>query len=118
MKRRLATVVGIAALSLPSLASPAIAAGPVEPMINQRTCKVESTPQIVLVHSSGTITCYGGSVGTLNLGAVYVQSVHAGGYHGQIGWSNGSGGGAIVFEPGDVEVVGRTVNYLAIEPGN
>jgi hypothetical protein len=118
MKRRLATVVGIAALSLLSLASPAVAAGgSVGPLINQRTCKVESTPQIILVHS-GSITCYGGTVGTLDLGGVYVQSVHAGGYHGQIGWSNGSGGGAIVFEPGDVELVGRNVNWLSIEPGN
>lgn len=122
MKRRLATVAGIAALGLLSSVSPAAAHGPIGVMIEQRTCRTETPAQIVLVHSPGSITCYGGRVGHLHLGGangVYVQSVHAGGYTGAIGWSNGgSGGGAQFFSPGDVFVIGRNCIGLDILPGS
>jgi hypothetical protein len=87
-------------------------------MAGQRTCRVETPRQIILVHS-GSVTCYGGTVGHVHLGGVYVQSVHAGGYTGAIGWQTGSGGGgAIFFEPGDVELVGRACIGLDILPGS
>lgn len=120
MKRRLAAVAGIAALSSLMPVSPAAASDtPIGVLINQRTCREESPRQIVLVHSPGSITCYGGSVGHLSLGGRYVQSVHAGGYNGAIGWSNGgSGGGAQFFDPGDVFVIGRNCVGLDILPGS
>ncbi|WP_331209418.1 hypothetical protein [Plantactinospora veratri] len=120
MKKRLAAVVGVMALGLFSSVSPATAAADdsVGVLINQRTCKTESPRQIVLVHSSGSITCYGGTVGRLSLNGRYVQTVHAGGYHGAIGWSNGSSGGHIILEPGAVEVVGRNCTWLEIRPAS
>lgn len=118
MRKRLAAIAAMGALGLLVPASPAAATdNPIGVQISQRTCREETPRQILLVHSAGSITCYGGTVGSISLGGRYVQTVHAGGYTGAIGWSNGSGtGGAIFFDPGDVELVGRTCTGLSILP--
>lgn len=122
MKRRLAAVLGVTALGLVSSVSPGAAAAAtndsIEVLISQRTCREESPQQIVLVHSPGSQSCYGGTVGRIRLSGRYVQSVHAGGYDGAIGWGNGTSGGWLIFEPGDVEVVGRNCTWLEIRPAS
>lgn len=119
MKRRLAAIVSVVALGLLSSVSPAAADGSIGVQINKRTCRTENPRQIILVHSAGSMTCYGGTVGRIALDGRYVQSVHAGGYHGAFGWRSGpDSGGHVILAPGAVEVIGSYGSWLEIRPAS
>ncbi|MDW5327013.1 hypothetical protein [Plantactinospora sp. KLBMP9567] len=92
---------------------------PVVPLIDARPCNTSQTPrQIRLVLAPGAVICYGGTVGTWDLGQLYVQSLVAGGYWGWLECSNpGQGSGFVqFFQPGDIFPINDTCQTLAITP--
>lgn len=99
--------------------SPRVGNPPVVPLIDARPCNTSQTPrQIRLVLAPGAVICYGGTVGTWNLGQLYVQSLVAGGYWGYLDCSNpGQGSGfRQLFQPGDIHPINDTCQTLAITP--
>ncbi|GAA3777633.1 hypothetical protein GCM10022225_76880 [Plantactinospora mayteni] len=140
-KKRLFTVLAATALAVGSIAagpaaqasaartsgSPAVAyAGTSEVgnsspgvLIDARPCNTSQTPrQIRLVLAPGAVICYGGTVGSWDLGELYVQSLVAGGYHGYLVCENSGGGSGFVqfFSPGQIFSINDTCQTLAITP--
>ena len=99
--------------------SPQVAKAPPVALSDARLCNTTQTPrQIRLVLAPGAVICYGGTVGSWNLGQLYVQSLVAGGYWGYLVCENpGSGSGFVqFFKPGDIFLIEDTCQTLAITP--
>lgn len=122
-----AVIVGSMAMGLPAQASvtgssvPATAAHTVAsqavPPIDARPCDTSQTPQqIRLVLAPGAVICYGGTVGTWDLGQLHVQSLVAGGYWGWLRCEDAAGGYQQFFAPGDFHAINDTCQTLAITP--
>jgi hypothetical protein len=88
--------------------------------IDARLCDTNQVPkQIRLVLAPGAVICYGGTVGTLDLGELFVQSLVAGGYTGWLRCEDPDGSGfQQFFDPGDIEPINDTCQTLAITPPN
>lgn len=87
-------------------------------LVDQRPCNVgQSPPQIRIFLMSGHLRCYGGTVGSMSLGSINVESIAAGGYWGFLYCTPGSPGGTFAFRPGRVETLNWTrCHTLQITP--
>ncbi|MFY1671926.1 hypothetical protein ACN27G_18430 [Plantactinospora sp. WMMB334] len=117
-----AALVAAIAFSPPAQASPAPAtvasAQTVEPLIDERRCNANQLPrQIWLTYASRPTRCFGGTVGSFNLGnnpATPVQWLSSGDYHGTIYCV----GLTLPFGPATDALLNRTCTRLDIRPAS
>jgi len=117
-----AALVAAIAFSPPAQASPAPAtvasAQTVEPLIDERTCNANQLPrQIWLTYTTRPTRCFGGTVGSFNLGnnpATPVQWLSSGDYHGTIYCV----GLTLRFGPATDALLNRTCTRLDIRPAS
>jgi hypothetical protein len=92
---------------------------PAQVMTDQRPCDTAQRPkQIRLVLQGGSVRCYGGVVGPLDLPNLNIETVVAGDYTGIVWCKAGLGWFGQSFRPGQIQDLKRTCQLLYILPAD